>query len=788
MKRIALLLFFVLITSAHLTCMEKDPIPIKQDDAELLKLEKIDTSTELIKTFAGMVERKPKERTTLVNALHARARTFECFLSENLAIKKYEDLDEEDLDIVDFDHIINDQLKLEEISFSKLSPLSKFFLKQLDELLVKENSELTMKSIQVYINGRKKLSKKVKKYAIEDCYDLIEWCHRIIKDLCLHNYDSKRESLAIQTLKTKFTAKKTYQQLYKFHQHVLDKFKKIANIIVKPIQSALTNEKISFSKKETKKILNSQETDILASKLNMDKEYIKKTGFSENHFFQLIRFTLKYNYHLEKCKKLDQIFEEIIPFDYVELYKNADHLRKTYDHTYKLLLTNEKTYCNEPLFPLSHLIEKKNIGTIDACIKCLRSIKCYSNFKSTRTNSQRLLNRQINIYKEYKTKSPQYLSQLSYWTTWLKTSQSETKNLGHSSKDIPVIHPSFAPTLQFYEDLLLALKQRSKASQTKRRNNNKRKNTNNAHNNLQTNQKNTRNQNISNSQKNTGRQNNNKNGNRKKRRRRKKGNQPQTNTTSHSTSNQNPQQNTQNNNVQNVIPPKESQDPELTKTIQNLTQDLKNLTLEEEKTPTPKTQQSQAKPQKKKRTFIDVTNELALLFFSSDRIIPIDDNFDDNCVLIKQTLDSHRNEKMTVVLYKNNVQQDFPQHLDPTTTRKRLVTDKFHTISAHIKDYLHYGYVLRPENTEPVNDIHNYFCHQINLNSGTFAIILEARIIHNRHYDPANALEDRYKNKAGQHSGAYVFIFNGHTHQCFHAFFHETRISRNTNRSSQLYS
>jgi len=188
MKRIALFIFSVFVLSTHLACMEKDSTPpIEQNEAALLKLEKIDTSTELIQTLTGMVKGNQQERTTLVNILRARARMLECFLSENLAKAV-------GLDISAFDHIINDQLKQEERNLSKLSPLSKFFLNQLDELLVKENSKLTMKNFQVYMQGRKKAQKIFVKNGNDyiSLFDKYENVEKVIDHLIQNNADDQK--------------------------------------------------------------------------------------------------------------------------------------------------------------------------------------------------------------------------------------------------------------------------------------------------------------------------------------------------------------------------------------------------------------------------------------------------------------------------------------------------------------------------------------------------------------------------------------------------------------------
>ncbi len=154
----------------------------------------------------------------------------------------------------------------------------------------------------------------------------------------------------------------------------------------------------------------------------------------------------------------------------------------------------------------------------------------------------------------------------------------------------------------------------------------------------------------------------------------------------------------------------------------------------------------------------------------------------DICCVIRQLYQDdlqHKNSFMNVVLYKFDGQ---PCCINDCISLipKHLKYDKFHQISPLVKNYLKYGYML-DDTMLNTPGIHQQFCHQLSLKNSHWALIIEARIIHNSYYDCSSALNDREQNICGHHHGAYVFIFDKESNECIHACFHQTQESKACN-------
>ncbi len=188
------------------------------------------------------------------------------------------------------------------------------------------------------------------------------------------------------------------------------------------------------------------------------------------------------------------------------------------------------------------------------------------------------------------------------------------------------------------------------------------------------------------------------------------------------------------------------------------------------------TQPSIQTPKQAKRKHFNKCKQALYQLFNADQLVLEDKNH----VVIKQTLNPYEqaykthniDDFMTVVIYKTTAQTT----LNPIIFRN-YKSDKFHTISPLLKNYLCYGIII-----DNKTFLHQYpNIPSFYLNSDThYALVLHASvIIGNKHIayhfqrNPDKLANLRTENWSGLHHGAYIFIFDKQTNECIHACFHE---------------
>jgi hypothetical protein len=161
---------------------------------------------------------------------------------------------------------------------------------------------------------------------------------------------------------------------------------------------------------------------------------------------------------------------------------------------------------------------------------------------------------------------------------------------------------------------------------------------------------------------------------------------------------------------------------------------------------------------------------MTLLFFSFDRVA---EDSTQHCI-IRQLNNKTFWNGCTLVVYKNEPKQIPSLRFDQLTKRNNC--DTFHSFSQLVNNLLPYGKVV--SNQTDMTSYH--FAYPIKLTASQKAIILHGKIINDKYYhgDPET---DCSKVERGIHNGAFVFIYDENTCQCFHRCFHETIESHTAN-------
>lgn len=170
---------------------------------------------------------------------------------------------------------------------------------------------------------------------------------------------------------------------------------------------------------------------------------------------------------------------------------------------------------------------------------------------------------------------------------------------------------------------------------------------------------------------------------------------------------------------------------------------------------------------------------LAMQDASSDLVV-IDQT--DQYIIFRHTYNQNEVDIIIIYFSEFRLAEEFHE-LDVTQCacnicyRRQEKKDRFHVIPPILQKILPHAYRVTRKKMNKQDGFYNNLIPKIDLHDGSFALVLEARIINAKKINQVQIslqdfIQQSSQRKMGHYWGAYVFIYNDSKH-CVHAMFHK---------------